>query len=212
VSSTSIANALRILYGGSIRLARPNGDYSAGISVDANHGLLLENQSGQGVIDFIINCGGNLNKAMRVTRNSSSTTAYVGINTTSPSAALHVGGSILASGEITAGSDMRYKTPIAPITTIAPDKISKAPLFTFTWKNRDDTAIHLGSSAQYWQEIFPELVTGEDFLTLNYGALGTALGILNSRRIDTAEQRIAKLERENKKLKKEIKILKAERL
>jgi hypothetical protein len=123
-----------------------------------------------------------------------------------------VSGSITATGEITAGSDMRYKTPIAPITTIAPDKISKAPLFTFTWKNRDDTAIHLGSSAQYWQEIFPELVTGTDFLTLNYGALGTALGILNSRRIDTAEQRIAKLERENKKLKKEIKILKAERL
>jgi hypothetical protein len=121
-------------------------------------------------------------------------------------------GGIVANGEVTAGSDMRYKTPIAPITTIAPEKISKAPLFTFTWKNRDDTAIHLGSSAQYWQEIFPELVTGEDFLTLNYGALGTALGILNSRRIDTAEQRIAKLERENKKLKKEIKILKAERL
>jgi hypothetical protein len=123
-----------------------------------------------------------------------------------------VSGSITATGEITAGSDMRYKTPIAPITAIAPEKISKAPLFTFTWKNRDDTAIHLGSSAQYWQEIFPELVTGTDFLTLNYGALGTALGILNSRRIDTAEQRIAKLERENKKLKKEIKILKAERL
>jgi hypothetical protein len=132
----------------------------------------------------------------------------VGINTTAPSVALHVVGDTLSTGEVTAGSDIRHKSVTEYLPEIAPEKISAAPIFKFRWTDRDDDKIHIGTSAQYWQEILPEIVTGTDFLTLNYPVLATILAVQASRRIDRIEQRILVLEQENEQLKQEISKLK----
>jgi hypothetical protein len=132
----------------------------------------------------------------------------VGINTTAPSVALHVVGDTLSTGEVTAGSDIRHKSITEYLPEIAPEKISAAPIFKFRWTDRDDDKIHIGTSAQYWQEILPEIVTGTDFLTLNYPVLATILAVQASRRIDRIEQRILVLEQENEQLKQEISKLK----
>jgi hypothetical protein len=135
-------------------------------------------------------------------------TKRVGINTTAPSVALHVVGDTLSTGEVTAGSDIRHKSVTEYLPEIAPEKISAAPIFKFRWTDRDDDKIHIGTSAQYWQEILPEIVTGTDFLTLNYPVLATILAVQASRRIDRIEQRILVLEQENEQLKQEISKLK----
>jgi hypothetical protein len=135
-------------------------------------------------------------------------TKRVGILTTEPTVALHVAGDTLSTGEVTAGSDIRHKSVTEYLPEIAPEKISAAPIFKFRWTDRDDDKIHIGTSAQYWQEILPEIVTGTDFLTLNYPVLATILAVQASRRIDRIEQRILVLEQENEQLKQEISKLK----
>jgi hypothetical protein len=102
-------------------------------------------------------------------------------------------GNVIAAGDVTATSDMRYKEVISDVI-IDPAKISNAPLFVFKWKDKTDTATHIGTSAQYWKEVLPELVVGDDKLSLNYATLGTTIGIVNSKRID-------ELEKENRELK-----------
>jgi hypothetical protein len=119
-----------------------------------------------------------------------------------------VGGALYSTGEVTAGSDIRHKSVTEYLPEIAPEKISAAPIFKFKWTDRDDDKIHIGTSAQYWQEILPEIVTGTDFLTLNYPVLATILAVQASRRIDRIEQRILVLEQENRELKQEISKLK----
>jgi hypothetical protein len=107
-------------------------------------------------------------------------------------------GSLTASGEITAGSDMRHKQFISDLSLVDYSSISNAPIFKFVWSDgREDTAMHLGSSAQYWQEVFPELVQDGDMLSLNYSVLGTIIGVFNSRRIDALEERVKQLENNN---------------
>jgi hypothetical protein len=121
-------------------------------------------------------------------------------------------GNISAEGEVTAGSDIRFKQVLQDLPALSPEVISRAPLFRFRWTDRSDSSVHIGSSAQYWQGVLPELVTGSEFLTLNYPVLATAIGILNSRRIDSMEERIARLEAENTALKHELETLKQNRL
>jgi hypothetical protein len=111
---------------------------------------------------------------------------------------ISVTGSVTATGEITAGSDMRYKQVVSDLSLVDYSSISNAPIFKFVWSDgREDTAMHLGSSAQYWQEVFPELVQDGDMLSLNYSVLGTIIGVFNSRRIDALEERVKQLEDNN---------------
>jgi hypothetical protein len=114
---------------------------------------------------------------------------------------------LLSAGEVTASSDMRLKNVIGNVD-IDYNKISKAPIFKFSWKDSDDKNIHIGTSAQYWKEVFPELVVGEDKLSLNYATLGTVLGVINSRREDKLEKELKKLKKENSEMKKELQELK----
>lgn len=125
----------------------------------------------------------------------------------SPTQKLHVSGNILATGGITALSDIRHKSPISDVNTSIAD-ISKLPLFYFKWKYKDDDNMHIGTSAQAVQKLFPELVLGGEELSVNYGVLGTTLGILNARKMVNHEERIKSLEEENKALRREINKLK----
>ena len=46
---------------------------------------------------------------------------------------------------------MRLKTVISPVTTSL-DDIADAPIFKFTWQ--DDDKLYIGTSAQYWNQIY----------------------------------------------------------
>jgi hypothetical protein len=110
---------------------------------------------------------------------------------------------LIASGDTSSGSDIRFKD-IIENKTIKIEDIANAPLFTFKWNDRNDDGIHLGSSAQYWEAITPEFVCGNDFKHLNYSGLGVAMGISLANKALNHEERIKILEKENKALKEEI--------
>lgn len=94
----------------------------------------------------------------------------VGIGVTSPSQKLHVSGNILATGEVTAYSDIRLKKNIKPLTP-------RGTLKPVTYEK--DGKQSIGFIAQDVQKIYPELVTeektDEKYLSLNYAQLTAVL-------------------------------------
>jgi hypothetical protein len=131
----------------------------------------------------------------------------IGNNTSfAPSQKLHVDGNILATGAVTALSDMRRKSPVSEVNTRIED-LAKLPIFYYKWKMGYDDDMHIGTSAQEVQKLFPELVIGKEDLSVNYPVLGTTLGILNSRKLTSHEKEIKALKKENKALKERIKAL-----
>ena len=110
---------------------------------------------------------------------------------------------LIVSGDTSSGSDIRFKDVIKN-KIIKIEHIAKAPLFTFKWNDREDDSVHLGSSAQYWENIAPWLVKGEDFKTLDYSTLGVAMGISLAKKAVNHEERIKALEKEIKRLKEEM--------
>ena len=137
------------------------------------------------------------------------TNGYLGVNKSAPEYQLDVNGhsrisgNLIVTGDTSSGSDIRFKDKIAD-HIIALSDIADAPLFTFTWNDREDDSVHLGSSAQYWEKVAPWLVKGEDFKTLDYSTLGVAMGISLAKKAVNHEERIKILEEENKALKEEI--------
>ena len=92
----------------------------------------------------------------------------VGIGTTSPSQKLHVGGNILATGEITAyvASDRRLKENIKPITS-ALECINKLNPVSYNWNARalelnsnKSTLLDYGLIAQEVENVLPGVVHG----------------------------------------------------
>ena len=71
-------------------------------------------------------------------------------------------------------SDIRYKKILRNLL-INSDIIATIPLFDFEWI--ENNSIGTGTSAQAVQEILPNIVSGTDRLTLDYGVLGTIAGI-----------------------------------
>ena len=108
------------------------------------------------------------------------------------------------------GSDMRYKDVLENISCDV-DTIARAPIFDFKWKDDEYNNISLGSSAQYWKEVFPNAVKAgqEGRYFLDYGGTALAAAVLTARKVVNHEERILELERENMKLREEIELLKA---
>lgn len=127
-----------------------------------------------------------------------STGGYVGIGKASPSYKLHVNGACGATSHPTT-SDMRLKN-VQQDLSMSIDDIANAPLFLFKWREGGDSLTHVGSSAQYWKEKVPELVSeaNDDIktLSLEYEVLGTASSITIAKEVVS--------------LKEEIKLLKAQ--
>jgi hypothetical protein len=142
---------------------------------------------------------------------------YCGIGVTSASYKLHVGGVIYSSvgvysaGYVTALSDERHKR-IEGRTGLEVEQIAQMPDVKFTWTDRDDPTLYVGTIAQKWQEILPQVVrTASDrdrTLSMDYQAAALVSAIVTARRVCDHEARIRTLERENARLKKEIETLK----
>ena len=117
-------------------------------------------------------------------------------------AEVKVNGNLIITGDTANGSDIRFKDIIEhKILSIA--DIANAPCFTFKWNDREDDKLHLGTSAQYWEALAPELVSGSDFKTLNYASLGVAMGISLAKKAMNHEERIKQLEKQVETLKEE---------
>ena len=134
----------------------------------------------------------------------------VGIGTSSPSYKLHIAGTayasenIIASGDLTAGSDIRYKDKIQDLRLSVHD-IALAPAFTYKWNNREDDAlVHIGSSAQYWLNTDAKDAVyydkQNDFYHLNYASLALCNTIILARGMETQAEKIARLEERIKEL------------
>jgi hypothetical protein len=110
-------------------------------------------------------------------------------------------------------SDLRKKTIIGDVP-INLYNVANAPLFKFTWNNETKySGHHIGSAAQYWQTVLPELVIqGSDAdltLAMQYDVIALASAITVAKTVVNHEERIILLERENEALKKEIADLKS---
>jgi hypothetical protein len=101
----------------------------------------------------------------------------IGIGTITQSEKLHVIGNILASGSITASSDIRLKTNIKPIK----NSLLRVLKTQGTIHDRIDTGDknQIGFIAQDLEKVFPELVKTEDteeaLKSVNYGAMTAVL-------------------------------------
>lgn len=101
------------------------------------------------------------------------------VNALNGSTCYRTSASISTAGAITASSfnnsaDDRLKSYIEDISSDdVVDKLLKIPVRTFTFNNDPDN-VHIGTSAQEVEKLFPELVTtGEDGMkSVDYGAIG----------------------------------------
>ena len=118
-------------------------------------------------------------------------------------------GNIAAEGEISAnalnqGSDIRFKHQLGDII-IDLDTIANAPMFRFTWTNKENSRVQIGTSAQYWKDSARELVSvdKDDFHRLDYATLGVLIGVTLGKTVKNHEDRIKELEKEVVELKEE---------
>lgn len=117
-------------------------------------------------------------------------------------------GNLIAAGDLTAGSDIRYKDKIQDLRLSVHD-IALAPAFTYKWNNREDDAlVHIGSSAQYWLNTDAKDAVyydkQNDFYHLNYASLALCNTIILARGMETQEEKIARLEDRIKELEEKI--------
>lgn len=98
-------------------------------------------------------------------------------------------------------SDMRLKRVMSYVSADI-RLIADAPIFNFKWRDGDD--MMLGSSAQYWQTVFPCAVKGgpDSFLSMDYAGAAMASAVIAARKIVDQEKRIAQLDAEVRRLSK----------
>jgi hypothetical protein len=152
--------------GGKMAMPNPADTLGDGIKIEvgSSENMLLVRKGGSGSDVYI--------------KASSSSGGKIGINTDSPTQALHVVGNICATGSIGACSDRRFKTDIQPLHG-ALEKLEQLRGVSFKWNPRTypdrqfDDATQIGLVAQEVNEVLPELVNGSEdaFYTVDYARL-----------------------------------------
>ena len=94
-------------------------------------------------------------------------------------------------------SDIRYKKILKNLS-INSNTIANLPLFDFEWI--ENNSIGTGTSAQAVQQILPNLVSGTDKLTLDYGVLGTIAGITACKELVMQKSELQQLKEKVKQL------------
>ena len=138
---------------------------------------------------------------------------YWGVGTSTPQYKLDVNGvihsneGIFSDGYVSAkgqntSSDMRLKNVLNAVVLGVKD-IANAPSMRFAWKNGG--GIDVGSSAQYWQNILPDAVKERDGkLEMQYANIALLSAIAIAKNVETHEERIVRLEKENEELRTKI--------
>ena len=108
---------------------------------------------------------------------------------------------IASAGYVTAlsqssSSDLRMKNVIEDIW-LKPEQIAEAPMVKFTWKDKADKGVHVGSIAQYWLNVLPEAVPEFDNnYNLEYGTIALIASISIARTVVNHEERLRRIEKE----------------
>ena len=121
-------------------------------------------------------------------------------------------GNVYSNGAVTALSDARHKTIVSDVD-LTVEQIAAMPAIRYKWNERKDNGLYVGSIAQDWQTILPEVVMTSDdeqgTLSLSYGVAALIASITTARKVVNHEQRIAQLEKENMELRNELNRIKA---
>ena len=119
----------------------------------------------------------------------------VGICTTSPKYTLHVDGVIYAKDGFRETSDIRKKKVLSP-HTVDLDDMAYADLFDYTLIDDEKEIVRVGTNAHYWLDKLPQVVTkdNDEYLSLNYGVLGTVCALSVSKYVKQLEDRVTLLE------------------
>lgn len=134
------------------------------------------------------------------------TYGWVAIGDFNPYYKLHVDGTVGATG-FTNTSDIRKKNVIKDVD-LRLDQIAKAPAFEYYWLDPSiDHDLHVGTSAQYWESVLPQVVTtAKDEIgtkAMQYGVAALISTITVARKVMTHEEKIALLETRVSALEKE---------
>ena len=98
------------------------------------------------------------------------------------------------------GSDMRLKDVMENVSASVED-IARAPIFNFRWKKEGkDGMLRLGSSAQYWKNVFQCGITEdtEGFLYMDYGGIAVGAVKTVAQEVVLLKKRVAELEKQLK--------------
>ena len=119
----------------------------------------------------------------------------VGICTTSPKYTLHVDGVIYAKDGFREKSDIRKKK-VLNSHTVSLDDMAYADLFDYTLIDDEKEIVKVGTNAHYWLDKLPQVVTkdNDEYLSLNYGVLGTVCALSVSKYVKQLEDRVTLLE------------------
>lgn len=119
----------------------------------------------------------------------------VGICTTSPKYTLHVDGVIYAKDGFREKSDIRKKK-VLNSHTVSLDDMAYADLFDYTLIDDEKEIVRVGTNAHYWLDKLPQVVTkdNDEYLSLNYGVLGTVCALSVSKYVKQLEDRVTLLE------------------
>ena len=104
---------------------------------------------------------------------------------------------IISNYGVTALSDARHKQVIGS-TTLTVEDIAEMPTVAFKWTDgRTDDSVHVGTLAQNWQSVLPEVVNVENneegTLSFNYGVAALVSSITTARKVVDHEKEIKAL-------------------
>lgn len=115
---------------------------------------------------------------------------------------------VYSNADVTAASDKRKKDFVENVN-LTVEQIAKAPAVKFRWKDKRDELVHVGTYAQYWQNVLPESVSEKNGnLGLNYGAAAMVSVIRVAERVVTHEEEIEQLKKRVRELEHEVERLK----
>ena len=172
-------------------------------SFSAPAGMVLRLMHGLSIVDNI----GDVSGFVDANNGKLCMRSAVGVGTASPSYPLHVIGDCAATSFVNT-SDVRKKTMLGDIS-IDVNVIAQAPSFRFTWKDGMlDGKVHVGTSAQYWQSIVPEVISyardAMGTLSMQYDVLALLSSISIAKEVIDLREKVRILETRVSDLEKEL--------
>jgi hypothetical protein len=101
-----------------------------------------------------------------------------------------------ADSAVSVVSDERKKI-VSKEMVLDLDKIADAPSVLFKWRDSNEETEHVGTIAQYWQKVLPEVVQSQadGTLSLDYQVTALISSITVARKVMNHESRLQRLER-----------------